>query len=566
MSRVPQWIRGGPAVVFLVALAFRALFLLEVRADPFFSILAIDASSYHDLALRFAGGDLWFGREPLWFAPLYPVLLGTLYTLFGPEPFLARALQLLLGAVTAALGAHLGGRISRRAGWGAGLALALSPVLVSYENQLLYTSLAVFLTAAFLAALLSAGDSPRPVRSIGAGLLLGGLGLVRSNALLFLPFAVWLLVRRRGVRHGAAFALAAAVALSPVLLRNGLVAGTWAPMTVNGGMIFATGFAEDSRGGRALLRTPTDFGPRGAWHREAEREVGRSLTLGEAADHHRDEALARIRERPGWALGLTVRKFLLLLNAREIEDNLGFPLLRERARTLAAWPAPWAWFLVLGAVGAAAAVFVPGRRLREARVHGLFLVVYGASLLPFFITARYRLPLVVPLAVLGAFGLDAVVSAIREPRGRRLIALGACAAVAMWGALRAPGVRASPALEWVAVATGLERAGRHEDALAAINRALALDASVPGAHHDRALTLHSLGRDEEALPSAREATRLDPDLFEAWLTEGAILASLGRIEEALPRFRRAVELRPGHRGAQENLARALALTEKAPRP
>jgi Flp pilus assembly protein TadD len=540
-------------IVLLVAVAARAIFLAETRGDPLFQLLVLDARSYFELGQRWAGGDWLYRPEPLWFAPLYPTLLGVLFRAVGPRPEAAILLQHLLGAATAVLAAAIGLRISPRAGLVAGVLLAVHPALIFYESQLLYTSLAVFLTAAFLARFLTGAP-------LQAGLLLGVLGLVRSNALLFLPVGAIALWAGSGRRAALVFLAAALAMLAPVLLRNGLVSGAWTPLTVNGGMIFATGFAEGSLGGRALQVRPEDFGPGGAFEREAERATGRELSLAEASDWHRARAVARIREHPGDALRLTLRKARLIATSREIDDNLSLPAAAGRARTLDWLPAPWAWLLLPAAAGAAAAQRRTGKAGEAVRGLVLYAAVYCASLLLFFVNARYRLPLAVPAAVLAGAGVEAIVAAARRRDLRAAAAPVAAAAVLAWPVLSDPGVRADPALAWVAVAAALERDGRHAEALALTDRAIAASPAVAGAHQNRAVSLLSLGRDAEALAAAREAARLDPDLAPAWQTQGAILARAGQVREALPAFRRAAELAPADPAALANLARALALT------
>jgi hypothetical protein len=69
----------------------------------------------------------------------------------------------------------------------------------------------------------------------------------------------------------------------------------------------------------------------------------------------------------------------------------------------------------------------------------LFVAAYLASLLPFFVTGRYRLPVVPPMLVLAAVGLCAVESALATRRfGAALVAL-ALAAVAFAAVPWAPG-------------------------------------------------------------------------------------------------------------------------------
>jgi tetratricopeptide (TPR) repeat protein len=544
--------------VLLLALALRLLFAAETFRDPLFAILTIDARSYHELALRFLAGDWTFGREPLWFPPFYPTFLGSLYSVVGPNPAWARLFQLVLDSATAALVASLAARFSSSAGWIAGCLYALHPVPLFYANQLLLESWATFFTALFLSSFARLSGSDPRGRGILPGIALGLLSLVRSNALVFAPVAALLAARRHSSKAALVFLAGTALTLVPLLLRNGLVAGHWSPLGVNGGMIFATGFRSESLGGRALERTPEDFGPRGKFELEAERALGRELSLAEASRFHRDQALRWIREHPREGSSLTLRKFLLLVNAREIDDNLSFPTFRPRSTLLKVLPVSWALIATLAVAGAGVALGSGSRWRREASAPLLFGITYAASLLLLFVNARYRVPLLVPGAVLAAAGLAAA-PGIRLASWRRKHAFALLAsAAAPLLVLRDPNVRADPALELTALGAGLERDGHHREALLLTEEALRLNPSIAGAHQNRALALLSLGREREALTAAEEATRLDPDLSAAWLTRGALLAREGRMEQALGAFQRAVALSPENPDALSNLARALA--------
>lgn len=560
MRKPARALDGDVARVAACALALRAAFALETARDPLFHAVAIDARFYRDVAVRFAQGDVLLGHAPLWYAPLYPALVGVVFAVAGVRPALIVAAQLLLGILTAVLALRLGRRISPLAGRVAGFLVALSPVPLVYESQLLYTALALFLTAAFLGAQLRAAQEGKTGVAAGAGGLLGLLSLVSGSALLFAPFGAWEVFRRRGLRAAGAFAGAVALVLAAVLLRNGLVGGAWTPLTVNGGMLFATGFDPESHGGRALLRTPSDFGPDGAYLREAERAAGREMSLAEASRWESDRTWDRIRADPRWALGLVAKKAALLLNAREIDDNLGLSIFAQRSRVLRWLPAPWAWVVLAALVG----VVLAGPRRddagADARLLATFALVYAASLLPFFVTARYRLPLLVPLAVLAGAGVEGVRAALRRGATRALVMPAVAVTVAAPLVLRDPGLREEPALAWNAVGAALVTEGRPADALALLDRAVAEDPRLAGAQQNRSLALLALGRADEALAAAEAATQLDPDLGEAWLTKGALLARAGRVADALPSFRRAAELRPSDPRALENLARALALT------
>ncbi len=471
-------------------------------------------------------------------------------------------LQHGLGVASAGLAFLLGRRFSPVAGRVAGGMIALSPVLVHYEAQLLYASGAVFLTAAFLLLLLRAMDRDTRAGEIAAGLVFSALLLLRTNAVVFLPVAIVALARRRGPVRSMVFAAASVALLIPVLLYNGIGGGAWTPFTVNGGMILATGFAEESLGGRAQARTPHDFGPGGSFHREAERDLGRSLTLAEASDHHRDSALRRIAERPGWAAALTLRKLRLLLSAREIDDNLGLPVVADRALTLRIWPAPWAFLLAAGLVGAALSLRAAGRARRDGGLLTFWLAAYGASLLIFFVNARYRLPMVVPLAVLSGVTIQHVLDRIRGRNLRAAAMLAGATAIVFAASLADPGVRANAVQARSAVGAALLRDGRPQDALDVLDGAVAAEPANAAARHNRAMTLRALGRPEEALRDAQRAVEADPGLVDAWKLRGTLLAGEGRMPEALESFRRAADLAPRDAGARSNVALALAALQR----
>ena len=90
------------ALVFVLALAARLFFLAELAEDPIFEVLVGDASRYDAWARQAASGD-WLGREMFYQAPLYPYFLGAIYALAGPDIFLARVVQAMLGAFGCAL-------------------------------------------------------------------------------------------------------------------------------------------------------------------------------------------------------------------------------------------------------------------------------------------------------------------------------------------------------------------------------------------------------------------------------------------------------------------------------
>ena len=110
---------------------------------------------------------------------------------------------------------------------------------------------------------------------------------------------------------------------------------------------------------------------------------------------------------------------------------------------------------------------------------------------------------------------------------------------------------------------------RREEALAAFDRAVALNPRYVEAHLNRAVLLNELGREEEARRAYATAEQLDaPDesgfpamvsnrLANAHATLGDEYRAAGALEEAIGQYRRALHLRPGFADIRLSLARAL---------
>jgi tetratricopeptide (TPR) repeat protein len=105
----------------------------------------------------------------------------------------------------------------------------------------------------------------------------------------------------------------------------------------------------------------------------------------------------------------------------------------------------------------------------------------------------------------------------------------------------------------------LGRLGRHAEALAALDRAIAIGGAGVTAvtHGSRADALVALGRFEEALASFDRALSLAPASAADWCNRGAALYDLGRYEDAVASYDRAVSLQPDFAEAHCNRGTAL---------
>ncbi len=97
---------------------------------------------------------------------------------------------------------------------------------------------------------------------------------------------------------------------------------------------------------------------------------------------------------------------------------------------------------------------------------------------------------------------------------------------------------------WLEYSQQLSAAIRYTEALAAVERALALDEMSKEACYAKGTYLGMLGRYAEALAAFERALELDEHYAAAWDGKAWVLGILGRKEEALAAVNRALELEP----------------------
>jgi len=112
-------------------------------------------------------------------------------------------------------------------------------------------------------------------------------------------------------------------------------------------------------------------------------------------------------------------------------------------------------------------------------------------------------------------------------------------------------------VDYAQILGGLDR---HEDMLAAANRALILKPNTFNALFLRGVALQKLDRYSEALASLDRALALNPDHPGSHNSRGVVLTRLGRVEEGLMEFERAIALDPGYAEAHFHAGLARLLT------
>ena len=520
-----------------VAAGIRALYYFEIgdHVDK-----SGDAEIFLALARRIAAGDVFLAGDTLVFSPLYYYFLGTLFAIFGESYRIVLAVQLALG-VGAGWVLH---RFARDVfgPLAALLALALYVfygLIVFYEGQLMDASFSVLLSILALWLLRRATVLPGWRPWLPAGVALGLLALTRPNVMLFFPlafgWALWFgrsaraasanvaraeaLRAARSILPAAALTVGIGLCIFPFTIRNWLTTGDVTLVTSHGGVNFYIGNHDRATG---FFSPPPGFPPLpGVLNREiprrmAEGETGRTgMSDSEVSSYWFARGLAFIAERPARFAALTLRKTRAFFNGYEVPVNIDFRFAREIYPSLRLAAVPIGLVLPLALLGLAAS----RRRWRELLPFHLFLGAYSISVILFFVTARYRLPIVPLLIVYAGFALRTLLASVEVPK--RL-------------AVQLVGVAA------LGLALNADLGLRFDEALVA---------------HSRGYTLEMMERKDEAIAYYEEALRENPDLLLTRLRVARLYGRRGSYAEARRHFDAARRLAPNDPAVQDEWRR-----------
>jgi Tfp pilus assembly protein PilF len=406
------------------------------------------------------------------------------------------------------------------------------------------------ITASFY--FLARGEEGRWWNFAAAGLLLGLAVLDRTNLLAFVVAAVPLFliyIKRLKWRRAAAYFAPIVLLVLAATLRNGLVAGDYVVVSSQGGINFYLGNSAEATGAYWHLASTSESNPaalnRDAATSIAEGALGRPLRPSEVQRWFFGQGSAWLRGHPGDAGRLYWRKFRMLTNDYEIGLNADFYFRRFSSFY---HRAPWPWFGFVFAFGVIGLV-VGWRKAAFARKAGaLFVVAYALSVLLFFVSARYRMPMVPLLVAFAGAGLAYWYDLWRRRRRRSAALL--TAAVLALGAFSIKGV------EGARFDTGFGQAyyrlgkyyfdeGKRREAIFNLERAAATTPAFFDAYFMLGVAYEESGQAEDSLDAFRRSTLAAPNRAETHFNYGVALIRAGRSEEALAPFRRTVELDPG---------------------
>ena len=529
---------GKLALVWGAAFALRLLYIFQSQRSPFYDFPLVDAKTYTQAAAAMALGH--FGDQPFWQPPLYPHFLGVLYALFEPSFTLPRLVQAALGATLCLLIFRLGRVFSPAVGYlAAGLAACYGP-LIFFETELLPPALALVLNLFALWALLWAVEG-RPQRLLLPGFLFGLAALCVANVLAFVPVAaLWLAwVRRSRLVGVAMLLLGTALALAPVTLRNYYVGGDWVLISYNAGLNFYIG-------NNAQYDETVAIQPGPAWQELTARpRVEAGVTQPSAQSRFFfAEAWDFIYQQPFAYLKLLLYKLYLFWHGDEIGRNQDLYFAREYAPLLQVllWKYgvafPFGLLAPLALVGLGLSYRNGLLRRPEPLLLALFAGAYMLTVVAFFISARYRLPVVPILLIFAAYGGRELYLLWRRGAYRDLLlGCGAAFLLAVACNFRVGTMNvAGDAHTHYRLGYVYEKKGLPINAVAAYEQALTLDPDIKWARFNLASLYARNGEYNRAIVAYGEFIRRFPEVARARLALGNVYLRTGRYAEAIAAY------------------------------
>lgn len=548
-----------PAGIVVFGLLLRLLYLYFNVHAPDFASPVLDPQ-LNDYWARALITDDWtppphadnpeIRTTPYGRPPGYPWLLAGIYFLFRGSYLAPRCIQIAVGLANILLVYLLGKRLFGRAsGAVASFLMSIFWATIYFEGELNSPTWEVFLSLSMILLLLQWVATRSLLALSGAALCLGFGSLMRPNILLpGVLVLLWILLNAyqgniklsKACAHACLFAGIVLLIISPVLLRNWRVGRQFVFISYYGGINAYIGNNPYSKGTEPEVPDLYEISGVEKWNcfnypsivRGLARHLDKpDLTFPGASHYFYRRAFDFWREQPVRAFMLTLRKAWLFWGPHEISDSKVVHYERLHSPILAYLPR-FSPLLALVLAGFLGWMFLLRERFAVSRTAAalvlFFVAGYFFSILPFFISERYRFPVLPLLLPFAGYGVVLFFRLLKEKRRKQALALFS-AAVLFYLAVSFPLLSYTPDhSKW---------------------------------HLHRGIAHAARGKAEDAIHSLLAAIAENPGNDEAHLQLGYLYVKQGRVTEAMEHYHRALEANPNNVFAANNLGYEYYLQE-----
>jgi tetratricopeptide (TPR) repeat protein len=557
-----QFLRGETLLIlglFLLSFVIRLIYLSQIKLNPYFDTPQIDALWHYDWAKEIAAGD-WMGREVFFRGPLYPYFLGVWYALFGESFYLPRLIQIIIGSLSCVLIFLLAKKLfNKPVGLIASLIACFYAPFIYFDAELLIPVLLIFLDLTMILLLLSAEVRLKKRWWFVAGIVLGLSAIARPNILIFVPFVLlWICIRfweknkNTIIPSTLLFLLGGILIISPVTIRNWVVGKDLVLISSQGGINFFIGNNYESDGKTATAAPgslPYDGYKDNIWITSvklAERSVGRKLKPSEISDFWFKQGFDFIRTHPLKYLGLLGKKLYYFWNSYEIESNKNIYFFSRWSSLLRLllWDHllrfPFGIICPLAILG----LILNAKYWKKYFLLYAFVFSYMLSVILFFVTSRFRLPVVPFLIIFASYSICWLVDRIRKGRTRSLLlSLSILIPLFLITNSNFFGVKQTDlSRTYNNLGIVYNKKGWHQSAIAIYQEGLAINPNSAELHRSLGHTYYQRGDAQKAIKEYEQAVYLDPQMAIAFSDLGYIYDRMDQDEEAFEAYQKALKI------------------------
>lgn len=410
--------------------------------------------------------------------------------------------------------------------------------------------LALFLLSLFLLFGLKALEKNERKAFALAGLFLGLGTLARGNALLLAPAFVLLAFikrKKKALPNIGIFALTLFLSIAPATLHNAIVSGDFVLTSYAGGFNLYIGHHPSANGVNAyppeVSTDPMQEELNTFWI--AQQTADRDLKPSEVSAYWRKKALSYAFTHPWQEILLLKNKIEAFFGGSERFDNYDPNFIAANFSTLLAWPLPG--FALVCSLAAFAFVPLLARKDKASLFLLLMLGAYFLSILPFYVTDRYRLPAILFLFPMAGAAIPAAQTLLRT-KDKKLSALALVVFVlfAFLSFRPDPFQRNLDAYHWGMLTAAYSHLEQDDKVFEAFNKGLSFPEGNIGsqAYVNASLASERQGNEKGAFRLLEQALILYPQDATLPYNMGRLHAAKGELQEAQKNFEKALRLDP----------------------
>jgi len=365
-------------------------------------------------------------RVPFYRAPAYPYFLGLIYAIFGHGYYIPRLIGIIIGSLSCVL-IFLAGRelFSHKIGLLSALLACFYGMFLYFDSMLLTVYLEIFFCLLGMFWLLKWLKNRTSTTITISGLFWGLATITRPNFLVFVPiFAGYVLITskqeslKKRLTPIGLFITGMLPAVLTVMIINVCIGKDSVLLAWNGGINFYLG-NNPSANGWSATSPELDATWWGGYTDAiiiAEKEVGHRLLPSQVSNYWFNRGMNYIFSNPfAWA-SLTLRKIYLLFNSFELSNNQSIQQF-EKFSPLFRIPILNFGFVLAFAIWG----LICSIRKKTTRLVQLFLLFYAFAIVIFFVTARYRMPLVPFLMIFASYCVFWIVQKVKERKKKQIV-------------------------------------------------------------------------------------------------------------------------------------------------